>query len=227
MRRILAFLIIVLAQAALCMEGRAQTPSRSCPTVSVKCPTGLWDPGQPVTISVEVQSSDAYLTENLKYNWMVSAGVIISGQGTPEITVDTSDLGGQNVTATVEIDGLPAGCDRTESCSLPVALCVLPASRLVHEYGDISESDEKARLDDFAVALEQEPYATAYVTAYGGGTSPDALAHLERIKKYLVEARNIEPGRVTMVDAGQCSQPMVELYVRPPGAVEPVPAPCP
>lgn len=225
MRRILAFLIIVLAQAALCVEGRAQTPSPSCPSVSMKYPT-LWEPGQPVTISAEVESSDAYVAANLKYNWTVSAGEIIGGQGTPAITVDTSALGGQNITATVEIDGLPAACDRTESCTLPI-VCGLPMPRQFDKYGDVSDSGERATLNSFADTLEGEPGATAYLIAYGAGNSDDRFARLERIKNYLVQMRDVDPGRIVMADAGRCERPMIQLYLRPVGAAEPVPEPCP
>jgi len=35
-------------------------------------------------------------------HWTISEGTILSGQGTREITVDTSGLGGRKITATVE-----------------------------------------------------------------------------------------------------------------------------
>jgi len=35
--------------------------------------------------------------------WTVTEGTIVSGQGTPEITVDTAGLGGRTITATVEM----------------------------------------------------------------------------------------------------------------------------
>ncbi len=44
------------------------------------------------------------------YNWSVSAGTITSGQGTSTITVDTTGLGGQSVTATVSIGGADPSC---------------------------------------------------------------------------------------------------------------------
>ena len=223
MRRILAFLIIVLAQATLCVEGRAQTPApSSCPSVSIKYPT-LWEPGQPVTISAEVDSSDAYLTANLKYNWSVSAGEIVSGQGTPTITVDTTALGGQNVTATVEIDGLPAGCNRTESCTLP-PIEYMPSTRLFDKYGDISEHDEQVALDNFAVALKSEPGATGYVFLFGAGKPADSKARLKRIRKYLVSEGGIEPSSIETVDGGG-GKFTIELYVRPTGAPLPKPEP--
>ena len=59
---------------------------------------------------------------NVTYNWTVSAGSITNGQGTPSITVDTTGLVGQEVTATVEIGGdLCADCQRSAQSSGSVA----------------------------------------------------------------------------------------------------------
>src|SRR6185436_4237485 len=71
-----------------------------CPTVSVSCPSDV-DQGSPITFTASV-GGDA----NVTYNWSVSAGTISSGQGTSSISVDTAGLGGQTVTATVELGGL-------------------------------------------------------------------------------------------------------------------------
>lgn len=90
-----------------------------CPAVSIQCPTEVVKAGKPLTFSANVSGGDPEL--EITYNWSVSAGVIVSGQGTPTITVDTTRLAGNSVTATLELGGLPPECDRTESCTPPVA----------------------------------------------------------------------------------------------------------
>src|SRR5882762_8474544 len=78
-----------------------------CPAVSVSCPSSV-DPGSAITFSSSLSSS-----ANVTYNWSVSAGTISSGQGTSSSTVDAAGLGGQTVTATVEVGGLDPACSRT------------------------------------------------------------------------------------------------------------------
>ena len=92
-------------------------PPPPCPTVSVSCPSQA-DPGTPVTFTASV-ANDSGLS--LTYNWSVSAGTISSGQGTSSITVDTTGLGGQTVTATVSLGGADPSCTGTTgSCSTTI-----------------------------------------------------------------------------------------------------------
>ena len=128
-----------------------------CPTLSVSCPSDV-EQGSPITFTASV-SGDA----NVTYNWSVSAGTISSGQGTSSITVDTAGLGGQTVTATVELGGLDPSCSRTASCTTQVQ--AEPATcRKFDEYGDLRFNDEKARLDNFAIQLQKEPGCTGLLS---------------------------------------------------------------
>src|SRR6185503_8202733 len=91
------------------------------------------------------------------YNWTVSAGQITSGQGTSSITVDTKGAGGNSITATVEVGGVDPSCNRTASCTVQVG--VTRIARKFDEYGNIRFNDEKARLDNYAIQLQNEPTA--------------------------------------------------------------------
>ena len=84
-----------------------------CPTLSVSRVEEI-EEGQPLVLSLNVSGGEPDL--ELTYNWTVSSGTIIKGQGTPEVEVNTAGLAGRQVTATVEVKGLPPECDRTESC---------------------------------------------------------------------------------------------------------------
>jgi hypothetical protein len=60
-----------------------------------------------------------------RYGWRnadlqltVSAGTISGGQGTPSITVDTANLAGQSITATVNVGGLAASCPASASFNI-------------------------------------------------------------------------------------------------------------
>jgi hypothetical protein len=185
-----------------------------CPAVSVSCPADV-DLGAPITFTASV-SGDASVT----YNWSVSAGTISGGQGTSSITVDTAGLGGQTVTATVELGGLDPSCSRTASCTTgvrtPEAVC-----RKFDEYSDLKFNDEKARLDNLAIQLQQEPGAQAYYVVFGS-CDTEGEARSKRAIDYLVSTRGIDASRITVVNGGCRETLTVELWICPTGAAAPV-----
>ena len=184
-----------------------------CPTVSVSCPSSV-DPGSPITFTSSLSSG-----ANVTYNWTVSAGTISSGQGTSSITVDSTGLGGQSVTATVEVGGLDPACSRTASCTASVT-APAPGPRKFDEYGNIRFNDEKARLDNFAIQLQQEPGAQGYIIALGS-CAGEGQARADRAKDYLVNTRGIEAGRLVTQDGGCREELVVELWIVPTGATPP------
>ncbi|HWN08550.1 MAG TPA: hypothetical protein VNO50_04640 [Pyrinomonadaceae bacterium] len=195
-----------------------------CPTVSVSCPSDV-DEGAPITITAS--AGDGSVT----YNWSVSAGTITSGQGTSTITVDTANLGGQTVTATVEVGGLAPSCSRTASCSTQVRPGAVPP-RKFDEYGDIRFNDEKARLDNYAIELQNAPGSTGTIFVFGNCAGA-GQARGDRAKDYLVNTRGIDAARLTVVDGGCREELVVELWIVPTGATAPTPSnsatvdPCP
>jgi hypothetical protein len=95
-----------------------------CPVVAVACPSRA-DSKQ--SLVYEATVSGGYTELKTTYTWSVTAGKIISGQGTTKITVDASNLAGQSITATVTVGGYDPRCTgNTASCSvidvLPTAL---------------------------------------------------------------------------------------------------------
>jgi hypothetical protein len=187
-----------------------------CPEISISCPTGEVTVGSPATVSVNVSGGAPGLSPT--YNWSVSAGTISSGQGTPSITIDTAALGGQTVTATVEIGGLPPECDRTRSCSFTVTTPAVPTCRIFDQYNDLRFNDEKARLDNFAIQLQQEPDATGYYAIWGS-CDGEGQRRADRAVAYLVNTRGIDASRIRTVVDPNCRETLtVELHICPPGA---------
>ena len=184
-----------------------------CPPVSASGPSEV-DQGAPINYVASVNAS------NVTYNWSVSAGTITGGQGTSAITVDTTGLGGQSVTATVEVGGLAAACGRTASTSTSVRSPVVKECKKFDEYGNIKFNDEKARLDPFAVALQGSPGSQGYIIGYGA-CEGEGLARANRAKDYLVNTRGIDAGRITTVDGGCRAELWVQLYVCEEGAPPP------
>jgi len=192
-------------------------PPPPCPQVSVSCPSDV-GPNEPITFTASVTQGDPGATWT--YNWSVSAGTISSGQGTSTITVDTANLAGQSVTATVSIGGADPSCTGT-TASCTTSIRTPPAeARKFDEYGNIRFNDEKARLDNYAIQLQNEPTATGTIIVYGS-CNGEGQQRGDRAKDYLVNTRGIEAGRITVVDGGCRSELTVQLWIVPSGAAAP------
>ena len=210
---------------AACADCR---PRLVCPTVAVDCPSEGTQ-GTDITYTARVTQGTPVVTPT--YNWTVSAGTIKSGQGTESITVDTAGTAGQTITATVELGGVDPSCGRTASCSTPIK-GLPPVARKFDEYGNIRFNDEKARLDNFAIQLQNEPSATGYIIGYGY-CEGEGQTRANRAKDYLVNTRGIDGSRLVVVDGGCRSDLQVQLWVAPSGAAAPtgdatdIVTPCP
>jgi len=64
-------------------------------------------------LSVTIAGVSATLTPTL--TWCVSAGTIVSGQGTGAVLADASDVQEEYVTVVVVVGRLPKGCPTTET----------------------------------------------------------------------------------------------------------------
>ncbi|HET6977692.1 MAG TPA: hypothetical protein VFI24_15280 [Pyrinomonadaceae bacterium] len=192
-------------------------PPPPCPTVSVSCPSEV-EPGQSITYTASVSGGDS--SSSYTYNWSVSAGTISSGQGTSTITVDTNGLAGQSVTATVSIGGADPSCTgTTNSCTTGVKPPP-PVAQKFDEYGNIRFNDEKARLDNYAIQLQNQPGSGGTIIVYGT-CQGEGQQRGDRAKDYLVNTRGIEAGRITVVDGGCSSELKVQLWIVPSGAAAP------
>ena len=190
-------------------------PPPPCPTVSVSCPSDI-EEGQPVTFTASVTGGPEGATWT--YNWSVSAGTITSGQGTSTITVDTTGVTGQ-VTATVSLGGADPSCNNTNSCTTGVRPRPQPPVKF-DEYGNIRFNDEKARLDNYAIQLQNSPGSTGTIIVYGS-CAGEAQQRGDRAKDYLVNTRGIEAGRITVVDGGCRADLTVQLWIVPQGSTPP------
>jgi hypothetical protein len=196
-------------------------PPVACPTVTVSCPDTV-TPGSPITFTANVSGGDSNVTPT--FNWTVSAGTISSGQGTSSITVDTTNVSG-TVTATVDVGGYGRECSTSNSCTTSIPVELKP--RKIDEYGNIRFNDEKARLDNFAIELQNDPTAQGYLVCYGGrrGRTGEAQRRCDRAKDYLVTTRGITADRIVTVDGGFREDLTVELWIVPQGATPPPAAP--
>jgi hypothetical protein len=99
-----------------------------------------------------------------------------------------------------------------------------PVSTKFDEYGSVGGCDHGARLDNFAIQLQNQPGSTAYIFAY----APKEIGKgfLEIAKAYLVMSRGISPDLIKTVYGGRndvLSEPRIQLWIAPPGAARPKP----
>lgn len=102
--------------------------------------------------------------------------------------------------------------------------------RKFDEFGDVNCEDEMARLDNFAIQLQNDPAAKGIMIFYGGrrfrGRLPkqaEAAARAARMKPYLVERRGISSERVIIIDGGYREEFQVDLWVLPADMTPPEP----
>jgi hypothetical protein len=192
-------------------------PPPPCPSVSISCPDRVMME-QTVTFVANVSGGDPNVTPTFK--WTVPGHVITSGQGTSAITVEASASGGE-VVATVELGGYDRSCIDTASCTTSVTLSIDRGK--IDEYGNIPMDDEKARLDNYAIELQNDPTAQGYLICYGGrvGYEGEAQRRCDRAKDYLVNTRGISAERIVTLDGGYKEDLTVELWLIPAGAAPP------
>lgn len=148
MRKLLLISVSLLL-ASISASAQISTPS-NCPTITISGPTGLTRPEVPLRIAVVVTPS----IENLKYFWRISAGTIAEGQGTSSISIMTTEENNfSDISANVEIEGLFPNCNHTANDKFGVSSGILDMSPVDDFQWKTSRNDERARLDNLAIQL--------------------------------------------------------------------------
>lgn len=85
------------------------------------------------------------------------------------------------------------------------------------EYSNLSLTDEKARLDNFAVRLQKGAKSKAYILAYASRTtrSRQALERAKRAREYLMKKWRIDSRRIEVRFAGNRDKPTWQLCIVP------------
>jgi len=183
--------------------------------------------------------------DTLLYTWSTTGGRIV-GDGA-NVSWDLSGVQPGTYTASVEVDD-GCGCIAFSSTTVTVESCncvpaptptpspsptpdevppTPPAPTQFDTYGRIARNDEKARLDNFAIQLQNDPGAQGYIITYGGRRGPagEAQTRADFAKNYLVNSRGIDPGRLMTVDGGFREEATTELWLVPSGATAPTASP--
>jgi len=201
-----------------------------CPyPVRLSAPTETAD-GSVITYSADVTYNGS---KNLLYTWTVSPAnaKILSGAGTSKLELDTTGLAGQRLIATLVVDDGSGelGCRQIVQASTYVPP-IERRERVASQFDvccSCASDDQKARLDNLGIALQNDPTSTAYVIAYAGRGSKRGHANLllKHAQEYLTATRGVDAGRIVVLDGGTRDQDCVELWIVPQGATPPVPKP--
>ncbi|HEY9286311.1 MAG TPA: PEGA domain-containing protein [Pyrinomonadaceae bacterium] len=202
-----------------------------CPyPVNISAPASVRE-GDQVTFSADVDYAGQ---SGLNYTWTISppSARIAQGAGTPTITVDTTGVGNQRVTAILVVDDGSGDRNCRQRAQFATNVTALPqiprpAGRQFAEFPSVAFNEDKANFDNFAVALQEDPTATGYVIVYNGRRSrPARLTTLvNRSRDYVVNTRNIDRSRVVVMNGGTREVDTIELWIVPQGATPPRPTP--
>jgi hypothetical protein len=201
-----------------------------CPyPVNVSAPVSVND-GDLITFTSDVAYGGS---APLSYTWTVSPSEakIVSGAGTATITVDSTGLGSQQVSATLVVDdgSGDAACRQHAQASTSVVPKKPPEveCKPFDQFPSVAFDDDKARFDNLAIELQNAPDSQAYIIIYAGRTSrtgqADALG--KRTMDYLVTQRGVDGRRITIVNGGYRDSDFIEIWICPPGAKTPQPTP--
>lgn len=205
-------------------------PKSPCPyPVSISAPDKVME-GEIITFAADVEYGG---TASLNYNWKIlpSTARILTGAGSPTITVDSTGLGGQRIVATLTADDGSSDPSCAQSAQAVSVITPLEKKIIVaqefDECNNCTFDDQKARLDNLAIDLQNDPSTRAYIIAYGGRMSPLGQVEvlMSRARDYLVTQRGIDASRLTVVNGGFREEDSVELWTVPSGAASPRPTP--
>jgi hypothetical protein len=214
---------------ALNYRPRTVTIEKSpCPyQVNVSAPATVAE-GDQITFTADASYAG---TSALNYTWTVSppSATITSGAGTPSITVDSTGLGNQSVTAILVVDDGSGerACRQTAQASTNIQKPPPVECRPFDEFSSVAFDDDKARLDNLAIGLQNEPASQAYVIVYAGRRSRAGQAERlgQRSIDYLTAQRGLDARRVTIINGGYRETDYFEIWVCPQGATPPQPRP--
>ena len=224
-----ALLFLVLAAATIatfCEGASAQTSADSCRTISVVGPSGSVRVPEKMTFTGVVSGGGL---DRITFNWTISEGTIVTGQGTPVIQVelDHPTSAQTPVTATLQI-GDPNQMPSCPTISSETGIFIdldRPTAKLGDEFGTAGNDCEEgfARLDNFFVALSSNPAASGVIIIYTDERDPRSGLKRKRQLMSFIKQRKFDASRITLVDGPLRKNATTQFWLVPPGAADPSP----
>ena len=168
---------------------------KECPMLSMKIPTEMVYPGKKMTFAASLDKTPENL--ELTYLWGIDRGMIIAGQGTPNIDIDTSGLNGVDLKATVKVEGID-NCELSVTGFGKVRLGGDP--ELFDEINNLPPKELESRFISFLDEFCKSPSMTSFIVNYG---TKKEVGEREKIFRKLIADRQIDEKRVTFVYGGE------------------------
>ena len=158
MKQIIFTIILIFA---FCFAAFAQTDKNPCTEIKFDLPNQVPFPEKPITFSVKVGGdTEKY---KLSYEWTVSKGKILQGQGTSRIEFLAAEKdAATNVNVSVRVSGLPKDCPNTHSDIFGIGY--IPEGDPIDRFGKIVLDDYKARLEGLRREIGNDPTAEGLIT---------------------------------------------------------------
>ncbi|MGB7209405.1 MAG: hypothetical protein WBD27_12140 [Pyrinomonadaceae bacterium] len=202
---------------ASCLSSFAQTsPDPSCPSIQVFGPAGIVHPNDIARYTAKVDAKGQKL--DLTYLWSVSAGKVISGQGTLGIEVRWPKR--DSITVTIEVKGVPDGCpiraSETASIDFP------PEPIKLAQFNGATFVGDKLELNKIVRTMNDNPNNQLYVYfAYKQEPAGKLAQERERHAVDYLAAAIGDLSRITAVQLFD-GVDLVQFWRVPPGANNPL-----
>ncbi len=212
MRKVLLFLLFLSS----CIGGIAQPVGDSdCPVIVVDGPAGIVAPGETAMYSARIDTKGKQL--DLQHIWSVSAGEIVTGQGTTQVEIRRLEK--EALTVSLEVKGVPAGCPSIASDTMIVDPAP-DAVKLDQFYGSGLDID-KAALDKIIEIIREYPNDQLYVFfGHKRGLPVETAKQRERDVFTSLTTSGLDGGRITFHRVNENIE-IIQFWRVPPGANNP------
>lgn len=202
------------AAAAASANANANAPASACPKFEIRgVGNRIIREGESIPLSVAVTGGDTTVAPT--FVWSTSSGIISTGQGTRNISIDSTGAAfDRQITASVWVSGYAAECQSQFSETVKVA----GPGRKVDEFAELTPDLEAERIKNLTDSLYGVNDNT-FVIVYAGRNSVRGYATpaLKRIKAQIV-ANGVTSDRIGIIDGGFREEAAYELWIVPVGA---------
>lgn len=218
------YLVFLLISMMIVSQLSAQSvPSTVCPSIVVFGPSGVPKPGE--LIEFEAKLDDRANNYRVEFNWQVSIGTIVFGQGTKRIKVEyPNDRKGIGITAKVEVTGLPGNC-ATIASETTTIFCGGPKPVLLDETDEMPDRLSSDRFISIYESSSVNPSAQIYIVVYTPRNAARARSFAAKRSAIIDRFRTsteIDLDRITFVESTGDNH-LIKFYLLQAGADIPLP----
>ena len=178
--------------------------------------------GESVSFMAILTGGDPKVAPNIV--WNASAGTIIQGQGSRQITIDTTGAG-SSPDRMIKVDAWVGGY--APECVLQGSATtrVIPPATKFGDFGKLPEDAVKKNLTTLAEYMAQVP-DNLWLIVYAGRDSKRGFSYTQakQMKDELI-ADGVSPRRIITLDGGYMEKPLFDFWMVPFGAQPPRPNP--